>query len=63
MALITVKEVKDILRVAESTAYAIIKNLNEELEAQGYLTLRGKVEKQYLMQRYGLSLEREGDGS
>lgn len=63
MALIDVREVQDILRVAESTAYSVIKRLNEELESKGYLTLRGKVEKKYLMQRYGLSMELEGDKS
>lgn len=49
----------ELLGVAESTAYGIIKALNTELEAMGYLTLRGKVERKYLEKRYGLSVDWE----
>ena len=37
-------DICELLEVKQTSAYEIIGNLNKELEEQGYLTLRGKVE-------------------
>ena len=55
MALIGCKEVMDVLSVKKSTAYQVIQKLNEELQEQGYMTIRGKVEESYLKERYKLN--------
>lgn len=59
MPLIDVKEVQAMLGIPESTAYAVIRELNNELKNMGYRTIRGKVERTYLEKRYGLSVDWE----
>ncbi|NLC40105.1 MAG: hypothetical protein GX763_04205 [Clostridiaceae bacterium] len=54
MALIDVEQVQEILGIPQSSAYSIIRNLNLELQEQGYYTIRGKVEKSYLLKRFGI---------
>ena len=51
MNLIGVKEVQEILGVGETKAYSIIKQLNTELDKKGYITIRGKIPKEYLLER------------
>ena len=47
-------EVAEELGVSKGKAYAIIKQLNEELSEKGYLTLAGKVSRKYFEERiYG----------
>jgi hypothetical protein len=42
-------------------AYDMVKQLNEELKAQGYLVVPGRVSKQYYLERtYGLAPQMEG---
>ena len=48
----TVDEVKNLMGVAETKAYNIIKQLNKELEDKGYITVRGKVSKKYFNERF-----------
>lgn len=60
MPLIGAKDVQEILEISESRAYLVIKELNGELQSQGYLTLRGRVEKNYLFERFGLNRQEEG---
>lgn len=43
-----VTDVMALLECSESYAYKIIMQLNEELKAAGYITVRGKVPKTYL---------------
>lgn len=50
--MINAKEVMKILMVGESKAYEIIRQLNEELTAKGFLTVRGKVPYKYLNERF-----------
>lgn len=54
------------LGVARGTAYAVIRELNAELEAKGYRTVRGRVSEGYFDRRYfgGNEVERgdECDG-
>lgn len=47
-------EVASALDVSRSTAYRVIKKLNDELSGRGYLTVAGKVSKKYFAERlYG----------
>lgn len=52
--LMTVDEVQRVLLVCRSSAYKIINQLNKELESKGFLTVRGKVNRTYLAERYGI---------
>lgn len=52
--LLRMAEVAQLLGVKPSRAYSIIKQLNQELTAQGYMTLSGRIEKSYLLERFGL---------
>ena len=48
-------EVQELLGISRSSAYRLIKTLNEELDEKGYITISGKVSTRYLMERiYGL---------
>ena len=50
----TAQEVAEMLGVHQSTAYKIIKRLNAELEAQGYIVINGRVPIAYFDQKcYG----------
>lgn len=49
--IITCKDVKEIMQVSESKAYQIIKQLNDELKANGYITIAGKVPAKYFYER------------
>lgn len=48
------EEVAEILDVAVSTAYKIIRGLNNELKTAGYKTFSGRVSKKYFYERFGL---------
>lgn len=48
------EEVQQIARCSKSMAYRIIKNLNEELSEKGYLVFRGRVNRDYLLERLGI---------
>ena len=45
---IKASEVAAVMNVSRAYAYRIVKQLNEELKAAGYITVRGKVPKTYL---------------
>ena len=46
-----VDEVAAELGVSKSYAYKIVQRLNAELKAKGYLTISGRVSKQYFMEK------------
>ncbi len=46
-----VEEVAEELGVFKSYAYKIIQKLNSELKSQGFLTISGRVSKQYFLDR------------
>lgn len=48
----TVDDLKEILCVGDTKAYAIIRDLNEELQKKGYMTVRGRVPVQYFNERF-----------
>lgn len=46
-----VDEVAAKLGVSKSYAYKIVQRLNAELKAKGYLTISGRVSRQYFMEK------------
>lgn len=46
------QEVMEMLGVSSSKAYQLIRTMNEELQKDGYLTVRGKVPVAYLEKRF-----------
>ena len=51
-------EVTRILGVSQSEAYRIIKRLNNEMAAKGYITVNGRVNRKYLEEQiYGYESE------
>ena len=48
----THKEIKEILKVSESTAYKIIRKLNKQLEDMGYITIRGRVSRKFFEEKF-----------
>lgn len=41
------KDVSDLLGISESSAYRIIKKLNDELQQKGMIIIPGKISKRY----------------
>ena len=56
-----VDEVAETLGIFKSYAYKIVQKLNAELKEKGYLTISGRVNKQYFMEKtcYGTSDSKE----
>ncbi len=55
---ITAKEVSEVLGVSVGKAYKIIHSLNEELKANGYITVSGKCSMKYFQQKvYGFEVK------
>ncbi len=53
--MITALEVADSLDVSKAYAYNLIKKLNTELEEKGFITIPGKVSRQYFQEKvYGM---------
>lgn len=51
---ITAHEVGEVMGVSQAYAYRIIRNLNEELSKQGFLTVKGKTSKKFFYEKiYG----------
>ena len=56
------QEAAEELGVSESYAYKIIRKLNDELKEKGYVTIAGKVSRQYFNERfYGCEKEERSD--
>lgn len=54
---ITAAEVEKALGVSRSKAYQIIRTLNRELKAMGYITIAGKCPIQYFQRKfYGIQM-------
>lgn len=45
------EEVQQILGVSKSYAYKVIKEMNSELQRQGFHTIAGRVSKQYFFEK------------
>ena len=51
-----VDDVMQILGISKSAAYKIMRQMNDELEKMGYITIHGKVSRKYFEKRvYGIS--------
>ncbi|MDD3185533.1 MAG: transcriptional regulator [Anaerostipes sp.] len=50
-----VKDISKIMQCCTSKAYAICKQLNTELEEQGFIIIHGRVPKNYFNDRVGLT--------
>ena len=60
---LTATDVQEMLGVSLSYAYKLIRKLNAEQEAQGLVTIKGRISNKYLMKRiYGLSDEEKEVG-
>ena len=52
---LTANDVAKYMGVSVSTAYKIIRKLNDELKASGYITVAGKVSRSFFMKKpYGI---------
>ena len=49
--ILRVADVMEIMDLGRSTAYRLMRELNEELREQGYKTFAGKIPRSYLMKR------------
>ena len=49
---ITAAEMAEILGISKPYAYKIIKQLNEELEAKGFITIPGRISKKYFEEKF-----------
>lgn len=56
-----VDEVAAEMGISKSYAYKIVQRLNAELKGMGYLTVAGRVNKQYFMEKVCYT-KRKGDG-
>lgn len=50
----TVQDIMNILHWSKSQSYRLITQLNNELKEKGFITARGRVPKQYAIDRLGL---------
>lgn len=48
---VTAQEIAETLGVSATKAYAIIRELNEELQSKGYLTVRGKTSRAFFEEK------------
>lgn len=49
---ISAQEVADMLGISKSKAYRIVRELNEELEAKGFITVSGKVSRKFFEEKF-----------
>ena len=56
-----VEDVADILCISKSHAYKIVQKLNNEMREKGYITIAGRVNKQFFLEKtcYGTTNEKE----
>lgn len=45
-------DVAELLEISKPKAYAVIHGLNEELKAKGYVTIAGRLSKQYFSEKF-----------
>ena len=49
---ITAQEVAVMLGVSKSKAYAVVRELNKELSARGFITVAGKVSRKFFEEKF-----------
>ena len=55
--MLTVEDVMNMCQVKESKAYKLMKQINSEMEKEGYIVIRGRVNSKYLMKKLGIVSE------
>jgi len=59
---IRAKEIADDLGVSKPFAYKLVREMNEELKARGFITISGRVSRQYYEERfYGKKSSAKGE--
>ena len=58
---LTVTEVAQLLRISKSHAYKVIHRLNQELKALGVLTIAGRINRSYLLERTAAPKRKEAE--
>lgn len=53
------KEVGELLQCSECMAYKVIAKLNKELQDKGYITISGRISKDYLCERMRIKNEQQ----
>lgn len=62
--LLKAEQVAEVLNCAKATAYKIIERLNKELEKDGYITVTGRISKNYLYERFNIKTgQQDGERS
>jgi len=56
---LTSNEVADLLNISQQQAYKIIRDMNKQLAENGFLILRGRINKKYFMEQIYKSKEGE----
>lgn len=57
---ITSEEIVETTGMSMAYAYKLIKQLNSELEAKGFVTIRGRVSREYFQERvYGVKVKQD----
>lgn len=51
------KDLAEILGISESKSYGLIRQMNQELEARGFLTCRGRIPAAYVRERFYWTVE------
>lgn len=49
---ITAQEVAELLVISKSKAYTIVRELNEELSAKGFITVAGRVSRKFFEEKF-----------
>lgn len=60
---ISAAEVAEIMDCSVRHGYSVIKEMNDELKAKGYITRAGRVPRKYFLERTGLEDEQSGVGA
>lgn len=56
-----VEDVAEVLGISKSYAYKIVRDLNAELKAKGFITVSGRINRQYFLEKtcYGTAHNNE----
>lgn len=54
MELLKVNDVAKICNISIGTAYRIMREVNKEMQKNGYITIRGRVNKKFLFKKLGI---------
>lgn len=57
------EDVAEIMGISKAYSYKIMRKLNAELDEQGYITVSGRINRKYFMERtcYGTNEQKDGD--